>query len=479
MLFNSIDFAVFLTLVFGVYWFLVARSLKLQNLFLLVMSYVFYGWWDWRFLSLIFMSSLIDFLVGRAIEATPDPNRRRHLLWISLGANLGLLGFFKYFNFFVDSFAAAFRLGGIPFQVSSLNIVLPVGISFYTFQTMSYTIDIYRRRMAATRDPIAFFAFVSFFPQLVAGPIERASNLLPQFQQPRRFSYQDGVAGLRLLLWGLAKKVMIADLCARQVDQIFANYQSLPAPTLVLGALLFSFQIYGDFSGYSDMATGAARLLGFRLMRNFRTPYFALDVREFWRRWHISLSTWFRDYCYIPLGGNRGGKWRQARNSLITFTVSGLWHGANWTFVVWGLLHGLYYLPSIFSARKPRIAPAGAAAAGGPLAALKTAARMFGTFWLVTGTWVFFRSASMTQALEYLARMCAWDLRRPAFSRDALVTLALVALLLAAEWLQGDQETPLELDRLPTAARWACYYLLIAGISAFYQEAKTFIYFQF
>ena len=343
MLFNSIDFALFLPLIFFLYWFVLKGKLRSQNILLLISSYVFYGWWDYRFLSLIAFSTLVDYSIGRAMVKSDRPNVKTALLTTSLVVNLGLLFFFKYYNFFLDNFVGAFRFFGTEFQVERLNIILPVGISFYTFQTLSYTIDVYRGNLKPTRNFIDFAAFVSFFPQLVAGPIERATNLLPQFARIRAFDYGLAVMGLRQILWGLVKKVVIADNCASIVNEIFANSANESGSTLVLGALLFAFQIYGDFSGYSDIAIGTARLFGFDLMQNFAFPYFSRDIAEFWRRWHISLSTWFRDYLYIPLGGSRGGMNMKIRNTFAIFLVSGFWHGANWTFIVWGALQCLVF----------------------------------------------------------------------------------------------------------------------------------------
>ena len=351
MLFNSIDFAVFLPIVFILYWFVTNKNLRLQNFLIVVASYFFYGWWDWRFLSLILFSTLVDYIVGFRLEIEERQFKRKLLLWTSILVNLGFLGFFKYYNFFLDNFIASFSLLGLEFKANSLNIILPVGISFYTFQTLSYSIDVYRRKLKPTKDFIAFSAFVSFFPQLVAGPIERAENLLPQFYKIRIFDYSKAVDGMRQILWGLFKKMVIADNAAEIANQIFNNSADYSGSTLLLGALFFTFQIYGDFSGYSDIAIGTARLFGFDLMRNFNFPYFSRDIAEFWRRWHISLSTWFRDYLYIPLGGSRGSRLMIIRNTFIIFIVSGFWHGANWTFIVWGALHAIYFLPLLLTNR--------------------------------------------------------------------------------------------------------------------------------
>ena len=323
MLFNSIDFAIFLPLVFILHWFFTNKNLKLQNLLIIVASYVFYGYWDWRFLSLIIFSTIVDFTVGCLLSNEESILKRKILLWTSILVNLGLLGFFKYYNFFLDNFLIAFRFFGQEIQGNTLNIILPVGISFYTFQTLSYTIDVYKRKLEPTKQFIAFSAFVCFFPQLVAGPIEKATNLLPQFYKKRNFDYSLAVDGMRQILWGLFKKIVIADNCAKFANQIFNNSADMNGSTLLLGALFFTFQIYGDFSGYSDIAIGTSRLFGFNLMQNFNFPYFSRDIAEFWRRWHISLSTWFRDYLYIPLGGSRGNTWMKVRNTFIIFIVSG------------------------------------------------------------------------------------------------------------------------------------------------------------
>lgn len=346
MLFNSPEFALFLPVVFCLYWFIFAPlGLQVQNAFILVASYIFYGWWDWRFLFLIAFSSLIDFQVAKTLSRASNELSRRYLLALSLATNLGLLFLFKYYGFFAESLDSAFQSLGVTLDLPTLKLILPVGISFYTFQTLSYTIDVYRRQLEASNNAISFFAYVSFFPQLVAGPIERASFLLPQFQKPRVFKDETASEGCRQILWGLFKKVVVADTCGAYSDEIFKNYQDFSSPILLMGAALFAVQIYGDFSGYSDVAIGLARLFGFELKDNFRYPYFSRDIAEFWRRWHISLSTWFRDYLYIPLGGSRGNLFFRIRNVFAIFLVSGFWHGANWTFIIWGLLNALYFIP--------------------------------------------------------------------------------------------------------------------------------------
>ena len=400
MLFNSIDFAIFLPIVFLLYWFVANKNLKLQNFLLVAASYLFYGWWDWRFLSLILFSTLVDYSVGRRLRTEINQTKRKVLLWTSILVNLGFLGFFKYYNFFLDNFITAFSFFGTEIKVNSLNIILPVGISFYTFQTLSYTIDVYKRKLEPTKDFIAFSAFVSFFPQLVAGPIERATHLLPQFYKKRDFDYGKAVDGMRQILWGLFKKIVIADNCAEYANLIFNNSADYSGSTLVLGALFFTFQIYGDFSGYSDIAIGTSRLFGFDLMRNFNFPYFSRDIAEFWRRWHISLSTWFRDYLYIPLGGSRGGTWMKVRNTFIIFIVSGFWHGANWTFIIWGALNAIYFLPLLLT--KNNRNNLDIAAHGRNLPSIRELSLMLLTFSLTVFAWIFFRADNIGHAISYI-----------------------------------------------------------------------------
>ncbi|MFK8302622.1 MBOAT family O-acyltransferase, partial [Capnocytophaga stomatis] len=410
MLFNSIDFAIFFPVFFILYWFVVNKGISTQNLLIVVASYVFYGWWDWRFLSLIFFSTILDYGVGKILNRTNNSVYRKFLLSLSIIVNIGFLGFFKYYNFFVDNFVTAFSFFGKEINAGSLHIVLPVGISFYTFQTMSYTVDVYRRKLEPAKDFISFAAFVSFFPQLVAGPIERATNLLPQFYIKREFSYDKAVDGLRQILWGLFKKIVIADNCAEYANIIFNNSEDYSGSILILGAVFFTFQIYGDFSGYSDIAIGISRLLGFNLMKNFAFPYFSRDIAEFWRRWHISLSTWFRDYLYIPLGGSRGGTWMKVRNTFIIFVVSGFWHGANWTFVVWGVLNAIYFLPLLLTNNNRRNLDIVAQHRVFPK--LKESLSIMGTFLLTVFAWIFFRAENLEHAYSFISRIPSRDLFR-------------------------------------------------------------------
>lgn len=476
MLFNSIQFALFLPTVFLAYWFVFRKNLRGQNLFVIVASYVFYGWWDPRFLALIVISSGVDFFVGLQLAQARSTARRKLLLLVSILVNLGFLGFFKYFNFFVDSLIDAVAVFGYHLEARSLNIVLPVGISFYTFQTLSYTIDVYRKKLEPTRDIVAFFAFVAFFPQLVAGPIERATNLLPQFYVPRRFDLATAKDGMRQVLWGLFKKIVVADTCAVYANQIFESSEHLSGGVLILGTLYFAFQIYGDFSGYSDIAIGTAKLFGFKLMTNFRYPYFSRDIAEFWRRWHISLSTWFRDYLYIPLGGSRGSLNLKLRNTMIIFVVSGFWHGANWTFIVWGFLNGLYFLPLLL--RGSNRTNLDVVAQGRLFPNLREVLQVLATFCMTLVAWVFFRAESVSHAITYLAGIFSSDLL--VFPVAYLDKLPLVALMLAIEWPNRDKQHPLQCGNWHPLARYAVYFGLFYLIAAFVSsDAQEFIYFQF
>jgi len=412
MLFNSLEFALFLPLVFAIYWLIGSRHIYWQNLFILIASYVFYGWWSIEFLALIALSSITDFIVGRQIEASRALKLRRFWLAISLAVNLGILVYFKYANFFIDNFTEAFRFMGFTLPASRLDVVLPVGISFYTFQTLSYSIDVYRQKMPASRNWVQFFAYVSFFPQLVAGPIERARSLLPQFERNRSFYFSKGRSGLRQILWGLFKKIVIADNCAQLADEIFSTYPQQDSATLFLGALYFTFQIYGDFSGYSDIAIGTARLFGFNLMTNFRFPYFSRDIAEFWRRWHISLSSWFKDYVYIPLGGSRGTFWQNLRNVMAIFLISGFWHGANWTFLFWGFLNAVYFLPLFLTGKNRQ--NLSRLEVGKTREKLVNLLKIFRTFLLTMAAWIFFRSPHISDAFAYIGGVLAWIFHLPA-----------------------------------------------------------------
>ncbi len=477
MLFNSLDFAIFLPLVFIAYWFVAGKNLKWQNLLVVVASYVFYGWWDWRFLSLIVFSTAIDYLVGRQLGIEKHHGKRKVLLWVSIIVNLGFLGFFKYYNFFLDNFIAAFTVFGQDISARGLDIILPVGISFYTFQTLSYSIDVYHKKLEPTSDFVAFSAFVCFFPQLVAGPIERATNLLPQFFTKRNFNSQQAIDGLYLFIYGLFKKVVIADSCAVFVNEIFANQASVNSITLLLGAVYFAFQIYGDFSGYSDMAIGLSRMFGFELMRNFHFPYFSRDIAEFWRRWHISLSTWFRDYLYFPLGGSRLGKWISVRNTLIIFIVSGFWHGANWTYIAWGGINALLFIPLLITGSNRKNTDMVAHDRRWPH--VKEVAAMMGTFFLVTLGWIFFRSATVQDAFLYIVQLFSLNMDggiEKLVGRYVTEMLPLLAIFLAWEWYARKNEHPFVGKYINAKLVTMIVTMLMFGS---FSNPKDFIYFQF
>ena len=487
MFFNSIEFAVFLPIVFFLYWFVVSKKLKSQNFLLLAVSYFFYGWWDWRFLGLIFFSSIVDYLIGINLSSAKNQQKRKLLLYTSIAVNIGLLGFFKYYNFFIDSFVEAYSFFGESIDPSRLSIILPVGISFYTFQTLSYTIDVYKKKLEPTKDVISFFAFVSFFPQLVAGPIERAKNLLPQFYEKRKFDKGLVSDGLRQILWGLFKKVVIADNCANYANNIFGNYTEYSSIVLLLGGIFFAFQIYCDFSGYSDIAIGTARLFGFNLMQNFAFPYFSRDIAEFWRRWHISLSTWFRDYLYIPLGGSIGGTWMKVRNTFIIFLVSGFWHGANWTFLVWGAINAFYFLPLMLLNKNRK--NTNTVAEGKLIPSVKELFQMSFTFFITTIAWIFFRAENLEQAFSYCAgifsinnfKFSIYELQSIGSGGTIIYHIIFLLLFILIEWIQRSKKHGLELNqtKTPRLIRWVFYYIIIIVIFGFGGNQQDFIYFQF
>ena len=477
MLFNSIEFLIFLPVVFLLYWFVFNRNLKLQNFFLLVISYVFYGWWDWRFLLLIFFTSMCSYVFGLQIDKNKRW-KRRFYSGLNIAINIGVLGFFKYFDFFIESFIEAFSLVGIHLHARTLAIVLPVGISFYTFQALSYTIDVYNRKVTPTQDIIAFFAYVSFFPQLVAGPIERATHFLPQFFKKRNFNYTQAVDGMRQILWGFFKKVVVADNCATYVDYIFENHEILPASSLIIGGIYFAFQIYGDFSGYSDIAIGTARLFGFNLMRNFNYPYFSRNIAEFWRRWHISLTTWFRDYLYIPLGGSRVSRPKVIRNVIIIFLVSGFWHGANWTYIFWGLLNAIYFLPLILLHKNRKYT--NTVAQGRILPNLKESFQMLTTFAITCIAWIFFRADNLPDAIEYLSNIWSKTIFSTPIDSGFMVVIPFILLMLIIEWLNRFKQHGMEISSIKhQAIRWTIYASIVVIIFTWGASQQTFIYFQF
>ena len=487
MLFNSIQFAIFLPIVFLLYWFVFDRfiskskhQLQLQNIFIVVSSYIFYGWWDWRFLLLIAFTSFCSWGSGVLTGNAQTKKRAKTWMWLNIILNLGILALFKYYDFFVVEFAQLFHL---PTEGLLMKVILPVGISFYTFQALSYSIDIYRGKIEPTKDIVAFFAFISFFPQLVAGPIERASNLLPQFLKKREFNYDTAMEGMRQILWGLFKKLLIANNCAYAVDSVFYLHSrtTIPGSDLLLAAILFSFQIYADFSGYSDIAIGTAKLFGIKLSRNFNNPYFSRNVSEFWRRWHISLMSWFRDYVYIPLGGNQGSKLRTIINVFVVFLLSGMWHGANWTFIVWGLYHAALFLPTVLMGRKSQ---SDIVAKGRILPSLKEMGQMFFTFCLVLFGWILFRSESISDFVQYCEEMCQMGTLRACYrlfiQSDIWPKMVFIIIMLVVEWLQRDKEHGLVLDKMKPWLRWVICFMIVLMISCFTDnEIGSFIYFQF
>jgi alginate O-acetyltransferase complex protein AlgI len=482
MLFNSIDFAIFLPVVFFLYWFATKGNLKLQNILLLVSSYFFYACWDYRFLFLLIFSTFLDYSTGIKIHEAKNQNMKRFWLWLSISVNLGFLGIFKYFNFFVSSFSDALSLLGINSSFWTLHVILPVGISFYTFHGLSYVLDIYNNKIKPERNFTNYSVFVSFFPLLVAGPIERATHLLPQVIKKREFDYSKAMDGLRQILWGLFKKIVIADNCAEYANKIFNNSGNYSGSTLVMGALFFAIQIYCDFSGYSDIALGTARLFGIDLLRNFAFPYFSRDIAEFWRRWHISLSSWFRDYLYIPLGGSKGGTWMKVRNTFIIFIVSGFWHGANWTFIVWGTLNAIYFLPLLLTNRNRNNLKI--VAQGKYLPTVREFFDILLTFSLTLIAWIFFRADSIKHALSILSEIFSSSLfSSPTFNGgiNAAITLLLSIAFFIIEWFGRDHQYAIAHIGIkwPKTARWAFYYSIAMIIFLFAGKEQQFIYFQF
>lgn len=478
MLFNSLQFLLFFIVVFFLYWFVFNKSLRKQNLLLLVSSYFFYGCWDWRFLFLLIFSTFLDYFSGLMIDRSETQAARRTWLLISVLTNLGFLGFFKYYNFFAHSMADFLQLFGFKANLYSLSIILPVGISFYTFHGLSYVFDIYNRKIKPTTNWVDYSVFVSFFPLLVAGPIERATHLLPQIEKPRYFDTSKAIDGLRQTLWGLFKKIVIADTCAGFVDQLWGNYTHYSGSTLLLGAIMFSFQVYGDFSGYSDIALGLARLLGVELLRNFSYPFFSRNVAEFWRRWHISLSSWFRDYLYIPLGGSKGSKWKRARNVFIIFIVSGFWHGASWTRVTWGFMHAVFIMPSVLLNTNRQYL--GVAAQGRLLPSLREFFSIIFTFLLTTLALTVFRAPNLPDAFHYIGIIFSrsfFTIPQPLFKTEFLLLLVFMVI----EWL--GREEPYAIAKLGqtwrTPGRWSFYYLLLFLMYLYSGKPQQFIYFQF
>jgi alginate O-acetyltransferase complex protein AlgI len=484
MLFNSINFAIFLPIVFILYWFVINKNLKFQNALLLLASYFFYACWDWRFLFLLIFSTFLDYFTGLKMHDTTNLKTKNFWFWLSIIINLGFLGVFKYYNFFATTFAEAIVHLGLKVNPSTLNVILPVGISFYTFHGLSYVIDIYKGRIKAERNFADYAVFVSFFPLLVAGPIERATHLLPQIKKKRNFDYAKAVDGLRQIIWGLFKKIVIADSCAEYANLIFSNATDYSGSTLLIGAIFFTFQIYGDFSGYSDIALGTARLFGIELLQNFAFPYFSRDIAEFWRRWHISLSSWFRDYLYIPLGGSKGGNWMRIRNTFVIFIVSGFWHGANWTFIIWGALNALFIMPSIIM--KTNRNNLETIAQGKLLPTFKEFFQMLVTFSLTVFAWIFFRSNSLMKAFLFIKDIFNRNIFKiPAIHEEhpklIFIPVFLIILFMFIEWLGRESNFAIQNLSLLKAqwVRWTFYLTIVVSIFLAQGKVVNFIYFQF
>jgi alginate O-acetyltransferase complex protein AlgI len=468
--------------VFCLYWFVFNKSLRWQNVLILVASYFFYGWWSWKFLGLLALSTVLDYLYGFKV-ASDNPKKAKLFLWLSIINNLGILAVFKYYNFFVLEFQKGFELLGLHTNPVLLNIALPIGISFYTFHGMSYVFDIYRKQQKPVSNFVDYAVFVAFFPLLVAGPIERANHLLPQVQQKRTFNYMQTIEGCRLILWGMFKKVIIADTLAITVDEIFTHYNEYNALSLTIGIISFSFQIYCDFSGYSDIALGVAKLFGFELLSNFKFPYFSRDVAEFWRRWHISLSSWFRDYLYIPLGGSKNGKLKAVRNTFVIFLVSGFWHGASWNYIAWGFIHACGFLPLLLLNRN-RKHVTDVVAKNRKLPTLKAFWQMLLTFIFITIAWIFFRAETIGIAFDYLKCILSGIIHDPgqflSVPREKMALCLIVVLVVCDWWLRRDNRKLRTISN--HFARTIIYTLLVILVIralANSDEASSFIYFQF
>lgn len=477
MFFNSLEFAIFLPIVFLLYWFVFSKTKDLQNAFLVGVSYYFYSCWDWRFLFLLLFSTLLCYYTGIQIEKSTKERSRKFWFWLSIAFNFGFLGIFKYYNFFASSFSEALHSIGIDSSPLLLNLILPVGISFYTFHGLSYVIDIYYNRIKAEKNGIDYALFVSYFPLLVAGPIERATHLLPQVKLKRSFDFEKAKEGIYQIIWGLVKKVVIADTCATYANAIFDNYTSMNSLSLILGAVYFAFQIYGDFSGYSDIALGVSKLFGLDLLRNFNYPYFSRDIAEFWRRWHISLSSWFRDYLYIPLGGSRGSKLKQVRNVFLIFVVSGFWHGANWTFVAWGFINALYFLPSLLLGTNRTNMET--AELHWDFNSIKVFFSILSTFALSCIAWIFFRAKTIHIAFDYIGTIFRNQIFETQYLQNERYNYEILLLLLAfivVEWNSRYKIEPIS-GKYSWLKMTLCLFAIIA--LGTYADYKEFIYFQF
>ncbi|WP_281228110.1 MBOAT family O-acyltransferase [Flavobacterium aquiphilum] len=477
MFFNSLAFAIFLPIVFFLHWFVFNKTKTSQNTLLIIASYYFYSCWDWRFLFLLVFSTFLDYYTGIRIEKSANEKGRKFWFWLSIGVNLGFLGIFKYYNFFSVSFAEMLTSVGFKASPILLDVILPVGISFYTFHGLSYVIDIYFKRIKAEYNFVDYSLFVSYFPLLVAGPIERATHLLPEVKVKREFDFEKAKEGVYQIIWGLVKKVVIADTCATYANAIFDHYTSMNSLSLILGAVYFAFQIYGDFSGYSDMALGMSKLFGLDLLRNFNYPYFSRDIAEFWRRWHISLTTWFRDYLYIPLGGSKGGVWMKVRNTFIIFLVSGFWHGASWTYIVWGLINAIYFLPLLLSNSNRKNLDT--IALRWDFDSVKTVINILSTFLITCVAWVFFRAKTISDAILYLKQIITNGDFSSQYLDNERYNYELLLMIGLFVWVEWNNRTKAE----PISGKRSLLKVVLAilAIMAFgtFSDYKEFIYFQF
>lgn len=477
MFFNSLNFAIFLPIVFIFYWFICNKSKTSQNFILILASYYFYSCWDYRFLFLLIFSTLLDYFSAIQIENSQTQIRRKIWLWICISINIGFLGVFKYYNFFISSFTDLLNSVGFQANPLLLKVILPVGISFYTFHGLSYIIDIYYGRIKSEKNFVDYSLFVSYFPLLVAGPIERATHLLPQLKVKREFNFEKAKEGIYQIVWGLVKKVVIADTCATYANEIFNHSNSMNSLSLILGAVYFAFQIYGDFSGYSDIALGTSKLFGIDLLKNFNYPYFSRDIAEFWRRWHISLTTWFRDYLYIPLGGSKGTKWLKVRNTFIIFLVSGFWHGANWTFVAWGFINAVYFLPLLLMKRNRNNIED--FTLGFNSSSVKIVLNILITFTITCFAWIFFRAETLHDAISYINRMVTNLHFAPQyfkFDRYNYELIFLIFFFVLVEWNNRHKIEPLSGKYSWMKVSLSIIAIIMLGV---FSDYKNFIYFQF
>lgn len=481
MVFNSLDFVVFITPVFLLYWLIFSKSSVYQNFFLLLVSLFFYAWADWRFLILLVASTLINFYLGLKIHRTPEDRKKNIFLYIGLIFNIGLLLYFKYFNFFYEGFFEILNVFGAESSYSTLEILLPLGISFFTFQTLGYLTDVYNEEIDPSENLLEFSVFITFFPKILSGPIERAASFIPQIQEKRNLSYDVSVDGLRQILWGLFAKIVIAENCAVIVNPIFNNYENEPGSTLLVGTFFYAIQLYADFSGYSNMAIGVSKLFGIQLMRNFSTPFFSTNISDFWRKWHISLTTWMMDYVFTPLSFTLRKHQKKGLifSIITTFILVGFWHGANWTFVIYGLLHGIYFIPLVFSGK---MNSSEIVAKGKLLPSIKEVFKMGSLFLLIMLTDVFFRVDNVAMGFDYIKRIFSLNIISfPSIivASTTIITSILIGFFILIEWCNREKKHDFEIHNYNIYLRWGFYIFIFSLILFFGKSSETFIYFQF